>query len=76
LSSQRPSVNPYERILNQAEMASNKFYDDNGDLVCNQNPDDDFYDGEDICKPVNLAEEYNEWRDKENEWDQTIVNVN
>jgi uncharacterized protein YlbG (UPF0298 family) len=39
-------------------MASNKFYDDNGDLVCNQNPDDDFYDGEDICKPVNLAEEY------------------
>jgi hypothetical protein len=74
VSSQKPAVNPYERILNQSEI---KNYDDNGDLVC-ANPDDDFYDGEDICKPVNLQskEEYNEWRDQENEWDQRIIDLN
>ena len=52
------SVNPtiqsnyeqYEKILNRTE---NKMYDDNGDLVCG-NPYEEFYEGEDICKPVDL----------------------
>ncbi len=41
----------------------------------NVNPDEEFYDGEDICKPVNLESKdiFNEWRDKEYDWD-VIVN--
>ena len=42
------------------------------------NADEEFYDGEDICRAVNLEakEVYNEWRDKENEWDETVNKIN
>lgn len=42
------------------------------------NPDEEFYDGEDICKPVNLEKKeiFNEWRDKEYDWDITVNEFN
>jgi hypothetical protein len=55
----------------------NKSFDDNGDLV-SMNADEEFYDGEDICRAVNLEakEVFNEWRDKEYEWDETVDKIN
>ena len=42
------------------------------------NPEEEFYDGEDICKAVNLESKavFNEWRDKEQEWDVIVTEFN
>lgn len=47
-------------------------------MVVAANQDEEFYDGEDICRAVNLEvkEVYNEWRDKENPWDEEVNELN